>query len=204
MGQLGKETLKRFGYFQLGGIAFVVFTITFFYFTFEGLDITLDNIGRVAFNWFVELWWLHLIFLAFSSLGALDKVTDKPTPKPVKLKKERIGRLKEPIKIFLNSEDVTAKYDLIVHSRINNCGTKFVEADNSHLDLDDSIRCHCLSISNKRWIGTTGMSSYIVELVEKPKPLPQCPECGGVRFRVLPEPHQHIQVCDDCGHPTLV
>jgi len=110
----------------------------------------------------------------------------------------------EPISIFLYGDDVTSKFELIVYSRINNCGTKFVEADNSHLKLEDSISCHCLSVTNKRWIGTTGMSTYIVELIKKPKSqeLPTCGECQSFKLTPLEKPYEHISECDDCGHPN--
>ena len=110
----------------------------------------------------------------------------------------------QPITIILNGQNITPKYDLVVHSRINNCGTKFVEADNSNLRLDDSISCHCLSISNNRWIGTTGMSTYIVELIQKPigKELKVCSECQSFKLTALPEPYEHILECDDCGYPN--
>lgn len=111
---------------------------------------------------------------------------------------------RQPISIILYGEDVTPKYELVVHSRINNCGTKFIEADNSHIALDDSISCHQLSIGNKRWIGTTGMSTYIVELVKKPKgeELPTCSECQSFKLSPLDKPYEHIFECDDCGHPN--
>lgn len=110
----------------------------------------------------------------------------------------------QPISIILYGKDVTSKYELVVHSRINNCGTKFVEADNSHLILEDSIKCHQLSITNKRWIGTTGMSSYIVELIKKPKgrELKTCRECESCKLTPLPKPYESIFECDDCGHPN--
>ena len=110
----------------------------------------------------------------------------------------------QPITIILNGKDITAKYELVVHSRINNCGTKFVEADNSNLRLEDSIRCHCLSISNNRWIGTTGMSTYIVELIKKPEgeELPTCRECESYRLSPLPKPYDYILECEDCGCPN--
>jgi hypothetical protein len=75
----------------------------------------------------------------------------------------------EPITIICNGHDITLTHDIIVHSRIHNSGTKFVKGTLSLLDR--KIECHCLSISNKRWIGTTGMSSYIVELVKKDEPI---------------------------------
>lgn len=72
----------------------------------------------------------------------------------------------EPIKIIIDGVDVTDKYDMIVHSRINNCGTKLNIGEQPDL-FDSKMICHCLSITNNRWIGNTGMSSYIVELIEK-------------------------------------
>lgn len=110
----------------------------------------------------------------------------------------------QPITIVLYGKDVTPKYDLVVHSRINNCGTKFVEADISDLRFDDSISCHQLSISERRWIGTTGMSTYVVELVEKAKgsELPTCKECGSLKLTPLEKPYEHIFECDECGHPN--
>jgi hypothetical protein len=112
----------------------------------------------------------------------------------------------EPIKIISNGKDITSTHDIIVHSRINNCGTKFnTEESQRTLSLfDDKITCTCLSISNKRWIGTTGNSSYIVELIEKPigKELKTCKECGSVRLKQLPKPYEHISECDDCKTPN--
>lgn len=112
----------------------------------------------------------------------------------------------EPIKIICNDKDITSTHDIIVHSRINNCGTKFnTEESQRTLSLfDEKITCTCLSISNKRWIGTTGGSSYIVELIRKPigKELKSCKECGSVRLNSLPSPYEHISECDDCKTPN--
>jgi len=111
----------------------------------------------------------------------------------------------EPIKIICNGEDITSTHDIIVHSRINNCGTKFNTEENQRdISYDDKIECVCLSISNKRWIGDTGMSKYIVELVRKPigTELKSCKECGSVRLKQLPKPYEHISECDDCKTPN--
>jgi len=111
----------------------------------------------------------------------------------------------EPIQIFCNGENITATTDIIVHSRINNCGTKFntSEGQKSLSVLDEKITCHCLSISNSRWIGTTGGSSYIVELVKKAKgkELKSCKACGSIRLKGLPSPYEHIAECEDCETP---
>lgn len=112
----------------------------------------------------------------------------------------------EPIKIICNGKDITSTHDIVVHSRINNCGTKFntTKSQKTLSPLDEKITCHCLSISNSRWIGTTGGSSFIVELIKKPKDkvLDTCKECGSVRLTTLPKPHDHIRNCDDCNTPN--
>ena len=112
----------------------------------------------------------------------------------------------EPIQIICNGEDITATHDIIVHSRINNCGTKFnTEPSQRELSpLDSKITCFCLSITNKRWIGTTGGSSYIVELIRKKDSdfLKSCVECGSVKLTRLPKPYNSIFECDGCGHPN--
>lgn len=112
----------------------------------------------------------------------------------------------EPIRIICNGYDITSTHDIIVHARINNCGTK-LNTEPSELILspfDEKIECHCLSISNKRWIGTTGMFSYIVELIRKPlrKELKACKECGSVRLFQLPSPYEHITECQNCKSPN--
>ena len=106
----------------------------------------------------------------------------------------------EPITIICLGEDITATHDVIVHSRIHNTGTKFVDVDNSDLILDEKIECFSLSITHKRWIGTTGMASYIVELVQKPKKdyLKCCKSCGSIRLTQLIAPYEHISECQDC------
>ncbi len=111
----------------------------------------------------------------------------------------------EPIRIILNGEDITSTHDIIVHSRINNCGTKFNTVERERcLKHDRKIECFCLSITYKRWIGTTGSASYIVELVRKPKgkELKTCKECGSLRLKSLPSPYEHISECEDCKAPN--
>jgi len=111
----------------------------------------------------------------------------------------------EPIKIICNGVDITSTTDIIVHSRINNCGTKFntEESQRTLSVLDEKIECFCLSITNKRWIGRTGGSSYIVELVKKPKgeELKSCKDCGSVKLEQLPKPYEHITQCKECKTP---
>ena len=109
-----------------------------------------------------------------SRLNAICDGTEKVILKFGNVKKDQylcnMRKEDEPIKIICNGDDLTSTHDIIVHSRINNCGTKFnTEESQRTLSLfDEKITCTCLSISNKRWIGDTGMSKYIVELVKKP------------------------------------
>lgn len=111
----------------------------------------------------------------------------------------------EPIKIICNGKDITSTTDIVVHSRINNCGTKFntTKSQKTLSPLEEKIECFCLSITNKRWIGTTGGSSYIVELIKKPKDkvLDTCRECGSTMLTQLPKPYDHITECVDCKTP---
>jgi hypothetical protein len=56
-------------------------------------------------------------------------------------------------------------------SRINNAGDVMLPMDKEPVVIGRTeFVIHCLSISNKKWIATDGMSTYIVELVDVPKP----------------------------------
>lgn len=76
--------------------------------------------------------------------------------------------MENQLQIFLNGNNITNTHTIVIHSRINNCGTLFnTNKEQTTLSpFDKRIDCIQLSITNKRWVGHTKMSSYIVELIK--------------------------------------